>query len=52
MGGEVSFRWEDLSPGNKTIGGSSVVTSIFEDSILAISEAYQLIQEAETYVAP
>ena len=52
MGGEVSFRWEDLSPGNKAIGGTNLVTSLFEDSILALSEAYHLIQEAETYLNP
>ncbi|MDA0347492.1 MAG: DUF481 domain-containing protein [Verrucomicrobia bacterium] len=52
MGGEVRFRWEDLSSGNKAIGGTNLVTSVFEDSILALSEAYHLIQEAETYLNP
>jgi putative salt-induced outer membrane protein YdiY len=52
MGGGVSFRWEDLRPGNISIDGSNIVTSVFEDSILRISEAYQLIQEAETFLNP
>ena len=52
LGGEASVRWEDLSQNNNAIGGTSLLTTAFQDSVLKITKDYQLLQEADIYVDP
>lgn len=52
LGGEASLRWEDLSQSNNSIGGTSLLTTAFQDSVLKITKDYQLLQEADFYLDP
>ena len=52
LGGETSVRWEDLSQNNGSIGGTSVLVTAFQDSVLQITKDYQLLQDANLYLDP
>ena len=51
-GGEISIKWEDLLVDNATAGGFQYLSSIFQDSVLQLTQDYQLVQEAEAYISP
>ena len=52
VGVEGSVKFEDFENGDSSLGGTEFTTAFFQDSVLQIGKNYQLVQEAESYIAP